>query len=118
MSFDQSALKLPRPIIHRPIIISTYLSLSSENNATLIFREAQENVDFSFSKDKVAAKLIIVSEHVREIFSELDSSSDVVEFTVCPHSSTLKISTFGSMAHYSVVIPATSDMVSHFQVGN
>ena len=75
-------------------------------------------MDFSFCKTKVAAKLIIVSEHVREIFNELDSSSDVVEVTVCPHSSTLKISTFGNLAHYSVIIPETSDMVSHFQVGN
>jgi cell cycle checkpoint protein len=80
------------------------------------FREASENVDFNFCRTKVAAKLIIISEHIRDIFSELDTSSDVVEIRVCPHSSTLKISTFGTMAHYSVEIPATSDMISHFQV--
>ena len=34
---------------------------------------------------QVSAKLIIVSEHIREIFNELDASSEVVEFRLTFH---------------------------------
>ena len=87
-----------------------------KNYSIFTFRESQENIDFDFSKTQIAAKLIIVSEHIREIFNELDSSSEVVEFRVCPHTSTVKISTFGASVDYSAEIPANSDMINHFQV--
>ena len=107
-------------------IFSKFKILSTNNTPWIVkptmdhihlctFRESQENIDFDFSKTQIAAKLIIVSEHIREIFNELDSSSEVVEFRVCPHTSTIKISTFG-IIHYNAEIPANSDMVNHFQV--
>lgn len=84
------------------------------SEASIPTREAQDTLDFDFCRTEIAAKLILVSEHMREIFAELDNSSEVVELSVSPHESVLRISTFGTAGQVTVQIPADSDVVGHF----
>jgi len=77
-------------------------------------REAEECLDFNFANANVISKIIMKSEHLKEVFSELDSNSDLVEFVASPSPPQFTISTKGSCGDCSVEIPDNSDIVETF----
>lgn len=77
-------------------------------------READECLDFNFANADIVSKIIMKSEHLKEVFSELDGTSDLVEFCVSPSAPHFKIATIGSGGDCSVEIPNNSDLVETF----
>ncbi|CAL4141410.1 unnamed protein product, partial [Meganyctiphanes norvegica] len=77
-------------------------------------QEADETLDFNFSNSGVVNKVIMRSECLREIFSELDMSSDVLEILMSPDPPYFRFSTFGSFGVNHTDIPRDSDMIETF----
>lgn len=57
--------------------------------------DAEETLDFDFVSVNVVAKLIMAAEGLREAFSELDMTSEVVEVTLTPDPPHFRLTTFG-----------------------
>jgi len=77
-------------------------------------READECLDFNFANANVISKIIMKSEHLKEVFSELDSNSELVEFVASPSPPHFTISTKGACGDCTVEIPDNSDIVETF----
>jgi len=58
--------------------------------------EAEEILDFNFCAANVLNKIILRSECLKEVFAELDSSSDLVEILISPDPPYFRISTVGT----------------------
>jgi len=80
-------------------------------------RDAEECLDFNFTTSSITSKVIIGSEHLKDVFSELDSSSEYIEFLVSPStpSPSLQLRTSGPAGDCMVTVPSSSDMVEHFK---
>ena len=59
-------------------------------------------LDYDFTSANVVSKIIMNSETLKEIFSELDATSESVQFTVSPDSQHFRITTFGMSGIYHV----------------
>ena len=57
--------------------------------------EADETLDFDFCSTNVVNKLIMSAECLREAFSELDMTSDVLEIVLSPDPPHCRLTTFG-----------------------
>jgi len=68
-------------------------------------------LDYDFTSANVVSKIIMNSETLKEIFSELDATSESVQFTVSPDSQHFRITTFGMSGIYHVDIPKESDVI-------
>lgn len=77
-------------------------------------QEADETLDFNFSNSGVVNKVIMRSECLRDIFSELDMSSDVLEILMSPDAPYFRLSTFGNFGVNHTDISRDSDMVETF----
>ena len=64
----------------------------------------------------VVARIIMMTDYLRDVLQDLDSKSEVVEFVVCPQQESFSMSTFGSAVDFCVEIPFDSEIVSHSQV--
>ena len=53
-------------------------------------------LDYDFSNSNVVCKLIMSSECLKEIFAELDASSETVQFSISPESRHFRITTEGT----------------------
>ena len=84
------------------------------NDSQIKTREAEECLDFNFSNTKIAGKMIINSEYLKEVFSDLDMSSEYIEMKISSESSQLELMTAGPAGESSVCLPADSVMVEHF----
>lgn len=79
-------------------------------------QEADDTLDFNFSSAGVVNKVIMRSECLREIFSELDGSSEILEILMSPDPPHFRLSTFGIYGTNHIELPKNSEMVEHFAV--
>ncbi|XP_041377028.1 cell cycle checkpoint protein RAD1-like [Gigantopelta aegis] len=77
--------------------------------------EPDEILDFDFCSTNVVNKIIIKSECLKEVFSELDMTSEVLQILMSPDQPYLQLSTFGNAGSTHSVFPKDSDMVESFQ---
>jgi cell cycle checkpoint protein len=77
--------------------------------------EAEEILDFNFCAANVLNKIILRSECLKEVFAELDSSSDLIEILISPDPPYFRISTVGTAGDTKIDIPKNSDMIETFQ---
>ncbi|XP_069156159.1 cell cycle checkpoint protein RAD1 isoform X2 [Procambarus clarkii] len=77
-------------------------------------QEADDTLDFNFCNSGVVNKVIMRSECLRDIFSELDMSSDVLEIVMSPAAPYFRLSTFGSYGTSHTDISKESDMIENF----
>ncbi len=60
-------------------------------------------LDYDFSSANVFGRIIMSSECLREVFQELDASSETVQFCLAPDSPHLRITTHGHSGIYHVI---------------
>jgi len=77
-------------------------------------REAEECLDFNFANAKIISKVIMNSDYLKEVFSELDTSSEYIQFSVAPTAPHFQICTMGPAGDCTVCVPNSSDMVELF----
>uniref|UniRef100_A0A1A8GMD6 Cell cycle checkpoint protein RAD1 n=1 Tax=Nothobranchius korthausae TaxID=1143690 RepID=A0A1A8GMD6_9TELE len=77
--------------------------------------EPEEPIDFDFCSSNVTNKVILQSESLKEAFSELDLTSEMLQITMSPSQPYFRLSTFGSSgsAHYDY--SKDSDMMELFR---
>ncbi|XP_077593892.1 cell cycle checkpoint protein RAD1 isoform X2 [Stigmatopora nigra] len=77
-------------------------------------QEPEEPIDFEFNCSNVTNKVILLSESLKEAFSELDMTSEVLQIIMSPSQPYFRLSTFGNAgsAHYDY--PKDSDMMELF----
>ncbi|XP_032793542.1 cell cycle checkpoint protein RAD1 isoform X2 [Daphnia magna] len=68
-------------------------------------------LDYDFGTSNVIGRIIMSSECLKEVFCELDSTSDCVQFSMSPDSANFRITTFGHSGTYHVDIPKASDVI-------
>ncbi|XP_018009885.1 cell cycle checkpoint protein RAD1 [Hyalella azteca] len=81
----------------------------------IVTRDACESLDFNFSSDRVVNKLIMRSECLREVFSELDQSSAFLSFHITTSPANLRLSTSGNYGVVQTDIPGDSEMIETFK---
>jgi len=77
-------------------------------------REAEECLDFNFANANVVSKIIMGSELLKDVLSELDTTSDFIDFIISPEEPNFSIKTSGPAGDISIKVPSSSDMVEHF----
>ncbi|KAH9502366.1 ssDNA endodeoxyribonuclease [Bulinus truncatus] len=77
--------------------------------------EPDEILDFDFSSANVINKIIMKSECLKEVFGELDTTSEVLQILISPDEPYLQFSTFGNSGSTHSSFPKDSDMVESFQ---
>ncbi|XP_060586860.1 cell cycle checkpoint protein RAD1-like isoform X2 [Ruditapes philippinarum] len=77
--------------------------------------DPDEVLDFNFSSTNVINKIIMKTECLKEAFSELDMTSDVLEFLMSPDTPHFRLSTFGNAGSTFSDFPKDSDMMESFQ---
>jgi len=83
------------------------------NDSQIRTKEAEECLDFNFAHAQIVSKIIMNSDYFKEVFSELDTSSDYIEFIISPNGQ-FQIKTCGPAGDCNVSVPSTSDMVENF----
>ena len=68
-------------------------------------------LDYDFSASNVVGRIIMSSECLREVFQELDASSETVQLSLSPDSTNFRITTHGVSGIYHVDIPKESDVI-------
>ncbi|OWF42256.1 cell cycle checkpoint protein RAD1-like [Mizuhopecten yessoensis] len=76
--------------------------------------EPDEVLDFNFSSTNVLNKMIMKSECLKEAFSELDMTSDILQILLSPDQPYFRLSTFGNAGSTTSDFPKDSDMVESF----
>ena len=66
-------------------------------------KDAEEILNFNFVRTKITSKVIMASEYLKEIFAELDATSEVLEFAFSTDK-TFTISTFGQAAEVKMSV--------------
>ncbi|XP_040577091.1 cell cycle checkpoint protein RAD1 [Lepeophtheirus salmonis] len=82
------------------------------SEAVIRTQDSEETLDFSFGRDEVIFKVILNAEKFKDIFNEIDSTSDFIYFYT--DESLLQIRTKGSGGKVIIDIPSDSEMVSSF----
>ena len=59
-------------------------------------QDVQETLYFDFGRPNVFGKVVMITEHLKEIFNELDLTSEVLEVSVDFDTKSLNFSTFGN----------------------
>ncbi|XP_069483208.1 cell cycle checkpoint protein RAD1 [Ambystoma mexicanum] len=77
-------------------------------------QEPEETLDFDFCSTNVINKIILQSEGLREAFSELDMSSEVLQITMSPDKPYFRLSTFGNAGSSHLDYPKDSDLMEAF----
>lgn len=78
-------------------------------------QEPEEPIDFEFCSSNVTNKVILQSESLKEAFSELDMTSEVLQITMSPSQPYFRLSTFGNSGNAHYDYPKDSDMMELFQ---
>ncbi|XP_055554484.1 cell cycle checkpoint protein RAD1 isoform X2 [Falco cherrug] len=76
--------------------------------------EPAELLDFDFCSTNVVNKIILQSEGLREAFSELDMTSEVLQITTSPDKPYFRLSTFGNAGSAHLDYPRDSDLMEAF----
>lgn len=77
--------------------------------------EPDDVLDFDFCSSNVVNKIIMKSECLKEVFSELDITSDILQILMSPDEPYLQFSTFGNAGSTHSSFPKDSEMVESFQ---
>nr|KAF6355851.1 RAD1 checkpoint DNA exonuclease [Myotis myotis] len=77
-------------------------------------QEPEETLDFDFCSTNVINKIILQSEGLREAFSELDMTSEVLQITMSPDKPYFRLSTFGNAGSSHLDYPKDSDLMESF----
>ncbi|KAL7989090.1 hypothetical protein Chor_008009 [Crotalus horridus] len=77
-------------------------------------QEPEEILDFDFCSTNVVNKIILQSEGLREAFSELDMTSEVMQITMSPDKPYFRLSTFGNAGSTHLDYPKDSDLIEAF----
>ncbi|XP_014400330.1 PREDICTED: cell cycle checkpoint protein RAD1 [Myotis brandtii] len=77
-------------------------------------QEPEETLDFDFCSTNVINKIILQSEGLREAFSELDMTSEVLQITMSPEKPYFRLSTFGNAGSSHLDYPKDSDLMESF----
>jgi len=77
--------------------------------------EPDEVLDFDFCSSNVVNKIIMKSECLKEVFNELDMSSEVLQILMSPDQPFLQFSTFGNAGSTHSSFPKDSEMVESFE---
>lgn len=77
--------------------------------------EPEDTLDFNFNSANVVCKVIIKSECLKEVFADLDMTSEVLEILLSPEKPFFRLSTFGNAGSTHSDFPKDSDMVESFQ---
>lgn len=85
------------------------------SKADIPTQEVKETLYFDFSKPKIAAKIQMLTEHLKDLFAEFDMSSEVLEIEIDPDTKTLSFSTFGTCGQVSISLPHDSEIVHIFE---
>ncbi|XP_023563244.1 cell cycle checkpoint protein RAD1 [Octodon degus] len=78
-------------------------------------QEPEETLDFGFGNANVTSKIILLSEGLREAFSELDMTSEVLQITISPDKPYFRLSTFGNAGSSHLDYPKDCDLMETFQ---
>ncbi|XP_022257161.1 cell cycle checkpoint protein RAD1-like [Limulus polyphemus] len=78
-------------------------------------QETEEVLDFQFSPENVVNKVIMKSEILREAWSDLDMTSEILQIVMSPDKPYFRLSTFGNAGTIHVDYSKDSDMVESFQ---
>ncbi|KAL6471115.1 hypothetical protein MHYP_G00197650 [Metynnis hypsauchen] len=78
-------------------------------------QEPEELIDFDFCSTNVTNKVILQSDSLKEAFSELDMTSEVLQLTMSPSHPYFRLSTFGNSGNAHYDYPKDSDMMELFQ---
>ncbi|XP_021235655.1 cell cycle checkpoint protein RAD1 isoform X1 [Numida meleagris] len=77
-------------------------------------QEPENLLDFNFCSTNVINKIILQSEGLREAFSELDMTSEVLQITMSPDKPYFRLSTFGNAGSAHLDYPKDSDLIEAF----
>ncbi|XP_062501190.1 cell cycle checkpoint protein RAD1-like [Corticium candelabrum] len=77
-------------------------------------QEPEETLDFDFCSANVVNKAILKAEGMREVFAELDMTSDVLQLLMSPDAPYFRLSTFGNAGSMHFEIPSDSEMMETF----
>ncbi|XP_067015316.1 cell cycle checkpoint protein RAD1 [Anabrus simplex] len=77
--------------------------------------EPEEMLDFTSASSNVLNKVILRSECLKEIFNELDPTTELVELLLSPDPPYFRLTTAGIAGETKVDIPKDSDMIESFQ---
>ncbi|XP_042681563.1 cell cycle checkpoint protein RAD1 [Centrocercus urophasianus] len=77
-------------------------------------QEPEDLLDFNFCSTNVINKIILQSEGLREAFSELDMTSEVLQITMSPDKPYFRLSTFGNAGNAHLDYPKDSDLMEAF----
>ncbi|KAJ8338976.1 hypothetical protein SKAU_G00357620 [Synaphobranchus kaupii] len=77
--------------------------------------EPEEPIDFEFCSTDVTNKVILQSDSLRDAFSELDMTSEILQITMSPSQPFFRLSTFGNSGNAHYDYPKDSDMMELFQ---
>ena len=85
--------------------------------ATIPIMDASDTLSFDSAhhNTSIIARIIMMTDYLRDVLQDLDSKSDFVEFVVCPKEKTFSMSTFDAACNFTVEIPFDSEIVSHSQ---
>ena len=77
-------------------------------------REAEPCLDFNFATANIVSKVIMKSEYLKDVFTELDTLSELVELRVSPTEKTFRVATQSPAGESEATVPDSSDMVEQF----
>lgn len=78
-------------------------------------KEAEECLDFNFTNSKIVSKIIVNSDYLKDVFSELDSTSEYIEFLISPSTPRFQLRTSGPAGDCTVTVPSNSNMIELFK---
>lgn len=77
--------------------------------------EPDETLDFDFTSANVSNKIIMKSECMKEAFSEIDLTSDILEIIMSPSHPFFRLATYGDTGNTQFDYPKDSDMMEVFE---
>eukprot|EP01147_Barroeca_monosierra_P002839 gene2839-5677_t len=78
-------------------------------------QEPDEFADIDIRTATIPTNVIMKSDWLAEVFSDLDTSSDIIEFFLSPNAPHFRLSTFGVAGSSQIDCTKTSDKVESFQ---
>ncbi|XP_011304210.1 cell cycle checkpoint protein RAD1 [Fopius arisanus] len=87
-------------------------------DCSLKTQEPEELLDFQILPDKVLNKVILQTELLRDIWSELDPTCEFVELLLSPNPPYFQIGTDGLAGECRIELPHDSDLVDSFDCKN
>ncbi len=85
------------------------------SKAEIPTQDVKETLFFDFSKPNVIAKVVMLSEHLKDLFAEFDMSSDTLEIGVDDDAKTVSFSTNGNAGEVTISLPEHSEIVHIFE---